>query len=594
MFRFDTSVGREKHKGVTATAAARGSATRRWSQRSYVLGLVALTTLPLLVIIVVAWRGARQTESFVTRERQSLAEARGLRVSTYVSANLATAQALARSPDINDLGARPDLKAVLEAALQAAPDWESLDIFQADGWNVTGTGPRPRTVNLADRPYFQRALQSDQPVVGPAETSERTGALSLPLAVPINFVNGARGVLIATLTTAKLDGVLRSEGDAAGVRLLLLDSGGNVIASAGGTVPPALDAWRGQPPAEAALRGESGTSRTDSPLDDDTLVAYAPVPGVGWGILAAQPAAAAFGSIQRQLTQQIALIVIAATLLGLVAWYLGGRLKQSYEREIGALARVDDFVTAASHDLKNPLTTIKSRAQLLRRRVARLNVPDVAGLDEGLASIDTAATRLSAQVDELLDVARLRTNRALELRRQSVDLVGLVRAVAAENLPASERHQVVIETGLPVVTVDADPARLERVLDNLLGNAVKYSPDGGTITVALACQAGSGAARHGWAVLSVADQGIGIPAADLPHLFQPFHRAGNVGKVAGTGIGLAGVKQIVEQHGGTIGVQSTEGVGSTFTIWLPLADSAAGDTSTDCSAAPDAPAAAHG
>jgi signal transduction histidine kinase len=110
--------------------------------------------------------------------------------------------------------------------------------------------------------------------------------------------------------------------------------------------------------------------------------------------------------------------------------------------------------------------------------------------------------------------------------------------------------------------------RLVRVLDNLLANGIKYSPNGGEIEVSLARQDDGGAA---WAVLAVRDHGLGIPAADRPRVFERFRRARNVvGLIGGTGIGLASTRQIVEQHGGTITVVSQEGVGSTFTVRLPL------------------------
>jgi signal transduction histidine kinase len=110
-----------------------------------------------------------------------------------------------------------------------------------------------------------------------------------------------------------------------------------------------------------------------------------------------------------------------------------------------------------------------------------------------------------------------------------------------------------------------DSARLRRVLNNLLGNAVRYSPGGGHITVDLSVQ-------DGMAVLTVADQGVGIPPEDRPHVFERFRRGSNVeGRIAGTGIGLADVLQVVEQHGGTVTVESEVGRGSTFTVRLPLA-----------------------
>ena len=104
------------------------------------------------------------------------------------------------------------------------------------------------------------------------------------------------------------------------------------------------------------------------------------------------------------------------------------------------------------------------------------------------------------------------------------------------------------------------------MLDNLLGNAIKYTPDGGVITVIVVRDDDEPGA---WAVVSVRDPGVGIPPADLPRIFDRFQRAGNVGRIAGTGIGLAVARHIVEQHGGNISVETVERKGSTFTIRLP-------------------------
>ena len=109
--------------------------------------------------------------------------------------------------------------------------------------------------------------------------------------------------------------------------------------------------------------------------------------------------------------------------------------------------------------------------------------------------------------------------------------------------------------------------RLEQVFDNLLANAIKYSPLGGDIHISVYQETVD---RQGWAVVSVRDDGIGIPAGDLPKLFTWFHRAANVGGIPGSGLGLAGARAIVEQHGGAISVASSEGSGSTFTVRLPL------------------------
>jgi len=128
----------------------------------------------------------------------------------------------------------------------------------------------------------------------------------------------------------------------------------------------------------------------------------------------------------------------------------------------------------------------------------------------------------------------------------------------------SERYRFVCETSVPSLTGVWDPWRLERVIDNLLSNAMKFTPSGGDVILRIS--------RDGdWAVLAVEDTGVGIPAADLPHLFERYWRGSNVtGRIAGSGLGLSGARGIIEQHGGTISVASAEGQGSTFTLRLPL------------------------
>ncbi len=225
------------------------------------------------------------------------------------------------------------------------------------------------------------------------------------------------------------------------------------------------------------------------------------------------------------------------------------------------------FLAAASHDLKNPLTAIKARAQILQRRASRLAIPETLQLAEGLHGIDQTATRLTAMINELLDVTRLQMGRPLGLDRQSTDLVALAEQVAADHRPATERHEIRV-VGNGGVVGPWDRARLERALTNLVTNAIKYSPEGGCVTLEVLKDRVD---AEEWAVLHVRDQGIGIPADELPRVFDRFYRASNVdGTIEGTGIGLSGARQIVELHGGGLSVESREHVGTTFTIRLPL------------------------
>jgi PAS domain S-box-containing protein len=226
-----------------------------------------------------------------------------------------------------------------------------------------------------------------------------------------------------------------------------------------------------------------------------------------------------------------------------------------------------EFLADIAHDLKNPLTVIRAQTQLLARRL-RMGRLDDETAGAGLKEIDTGTARMVRRIDELSDVAQLRLGRSLELRLESTDLVALAEQLAATWRRATEGREIRVEAEIPELIGEWDAVRLERVLDNLLSNAVKYSPQGGPIEIRVSREREP---ESDWAVLTVRDEGIGVPAADLPWIFERFRRAGNVpGRVAGSGIGLAGAKQIVTQHGGTIVLESEEGRGTKVTVRLPL------------------------
>jgi signal transduction histidine kinase len=247
------------------------------------------------------------------------------------------------------------------------------------------------------------------------------------------------------------------------------------------------------------------------------------------------------------------------------------RLYQQAQAELTARGRAqaekEAFLDAVAHDLGNPLTTVKGQAQLLRRR-ARQGRADLATLETSLAAIEAATDRATRLIGELTDTARLEAQRPLELRRTAIDLVALAEASITEFQAAAAGQQLHLEASITEVVGLWDADRLTRVLENLVANAVKYSPAGSTVVVRVDREE---TPEGPLAVLSVADQGVGIPAADRPHIFERFRRGGNVaGRFAGSGLGLWGSQRIVAQHGGTIAIDSTEGKGTTVTVRLPL------------------------
>jgi signal transduction histidine kinase len=227
----------------------------------------------------------------------------------------------------------------------------------------------------------------------------------------------------------------------------------------------------------------------------------------------------------------------------------------------------DEFLANISHDLRNPLTAVRGVAQVLERRLERDAVIDPERLAASLRNITASTAQMATLIDQLLDYARLQMERPLELSLTPTDLLDLARRTVDSYAAASDRHQVRLQAPAEPIIGDWDGARLERVVQNLVGNALKYSPQGGEVLVGAAVEH-DGDQR--WAVITVQDHGLGIPAADVPHIFDRFHRAANVAEIPGSGLGLTASRQIVEQHGGSVSVTSEVGQGTTFVVRLPL------------------------
>ncbi|MBI4507629.1 MAG: GAF domain-containing protein [Chloroflexi bacterium] len=226
-------------------------------------------------------------------------------------------------------------------------------------------------------------------------------------------------------------------------------------------------------------------------------------------------------------------------------------------RELSRLK--SEFVSVASHELRTPLAVVLGYAELLATRVY-----DGARVREIAAQLESEAQRLSRLVDELLDLGRLESGR-FGLDRRPTDLLTLAQETVTRYAESMASHQLVVAGGdLPLVAVDRE--RMRQVLDNLIANAIRYSPRGGTIRVKVAGDAT--AAR-----LSVTDEGLGLTPEDAGRLFERFYRSSRaeVRAIKGTGLGLAIAQAIVEAHGGRISATSPgPGHGSTFTVELPL------------------------
>jgi signal transduction histidine kinase len=306
------------------------------------------------------------------------------------------------------------------------------------------------------------------------------------------------------------------------------------------SVPQGNDAWL-QPASRIARTATRPTS-----LNEDGW-ALMIVPVLGSLFVAARVGGRPFEQEEQQV------ITNFAFQLGIAAD--NARLFESQQE---ALKVKDQFLSIVSHELRTPLTTIKGYAQMLRRKLA-----DDEESERFANTIDAQTSRLGRLVDDLLDVTRFSRGQ-FELKQQRTELHPLLDDIMSRFQLVTTKHTLMLDADPDPMEGDWDRDRLEQVLNNLVSNAVKYSPDGGTITI-------RAHRNNSKAIISVQDQGLGIPEEDQRQLFERFFRGtAERQDIQGLGLGLYVTRRIVEAHGGQITVRSRIGEGSEFRVSLPL------------------------
>ncbi len=257
------------------------------------------------------------------------------------------------------------------------------------------------------------------------------------------------------------------------------------------------------------------------------------------------------------------------------------RLERELRSRADELARADrqknEFLAMLAHELRNPLAPIANALSVLRlRQDAEAPTPLDPDLDWALSVMGRQVAHMTRLVEDLLDLARI-TRGKIVLRRQPVELAGLV-AQAVESvqpLLTAKRHALSVTLPPETLVLQADPARIEQVLCNLLNNAAKYTSEGGRIELTAEVESRPEATAPARVLIRVADNGIGIAPEVLPNVFELFHQAeGSLDRAqGGLGIGLTLVRTLVELHGGSVEARSAgEGRGSEFLVRLPVAE----------------------
>jgi len=232
-----------------------------------------------------------------------------------------------------------------------------------------------------------------------------------------------------------------------------------------------------------------------------------------------------------------------------------------------------DFLANVSHELRTPLTAILGFTEVI---ASGMDGPVTPSQAADLATIQASSRHLLELVDDLIDIATIESGR-IELLRESVDVGLIVREAAEDTRPLAGEKGIGLIVDVPAepILASVDPGRLRTIALNLLSNAVKFTPSGGRVRVTVAPVTGgagaAGAGGPGSLEIHVRDSGIGIAPEDLERIFDRFVRVAGP-SVAGTGLGLAIARELARLHGGDLSVASTVGIGSTFTVRLPLGE----------------------
>lgn len=569
-----------------AAIMPRLSALPRIGLRQLLIGLSLAGIVPLAIVatvlLVALWRSQQAQLHESTR---GMAHALAISVEQRLDDTVRRLKSLAAAEQ--DRGPEALHKRSSEA-LATTPEWRS--VF---------TVPAGAPLEPNHKPAHRQAVLRGEVGVSDLMPEPKGNRPVIEVGVPVMLQGKVAFGLFATLDAGELSELLRTQlRDATGVAAIA-DAQGRILAR---TRDPG--SFIGKPlatPLDQALRS-APTGLGRFPVDDgpDVYTAWTPIRGTHWKLILGVPAVPADAALSRSLGAFAALLVMVLVASSVFAWLIARRLAESIhaaaeaaveltagrgpsggrlaaaeterqraeaerDRLLGEEQRArqqaeaasrakDEFLAMLGHELRNPLGAIGNAMRVIERLPAT-SADHKAARDV----VSRQAAHLAKMVDDLLDVGRVVSGRIL-LRRNLLDLAQSTgTAVATMRAGEGRGHDWQLELGN--VLVSADATRIDQVLTNLLGNAVKFSPAGGRIGVRLGESAGE-------AVLVIEDSGPGIRPELLPHVFDLFARDVSL-PPGGLGIGLALVRRLVELHGGSVSAENLPGGGARFTLRLP-------------------------
>ncbi len=599
----------------------------RLSLRNKLLIAFFALLLPMLALIIYDYdAGYRRLRDNILGDQLRTGQAIAALADASLDEAFSTAWAFSRDPVVLTMDpARID--PYLDELAPFLPQFDDIAVFDQEGLNVGSMrlelapgAPRP---SASDRSYFQDIKATGRPAVSEVLISRASGRPIVAAAVPMfDGAGKVRGATIATLDVDYLAQRVSTVGLRESQAIFITDPHGTILFH---TLLPREDwgrrSFADHPAVRLAIQGtQSSEQETSTPLGDVRLVAAVPTAKYGWVSGVSVDAAEALGPLQTGLLTRLLLFSAVLLFAGLVAILISQRLivrplqllidhlaasgrghwgrrvelrtgdemevvgrtfnrmasqleQLHQEREAllqdtmrshreleEARQRREQFVSMVAHEIRSPLSVIGGYGQILARaaRERREIDPHVA------ETILGQALRLRRLTEDLSDASLIESGK-FEVLKAPCDLRKVARDVVEQQQTMAVKHRVVLEAPEAPLEGHWDCERLAQALTNLVGNAVKYSPEGGQVRVALALSDHSVTVR-------VSDQGIGIAPEEIPQLFQPFSKLHREQPIRGTGLGLYITKAIVEAHGGSVCVESEQGKGSTFSFTVPTGE----------------------
>ncbi|MEW5854577.1 MAG: sensor histidine kinase [Myxococcota bacterium] len=586
----------------------------RVSFRTSLLVSFALVLSPVVVLLATTFRANLTREQQSTLHLQMLsAQAFALHIEQVFDAAEGLALAVAHDPLTHTMDPRL-LDEHLRDLVRDHGGVDAVNVFDARGINRGYGNPdqaaEPR-LDASQRDYFRVAMATNLPALSDVVTLMRPPVPGIVVSAPIRDAERRPvGVVHVVLHAARLTREYQAMRLSPGQAVLLMDRKGRLAFHTGAPLLTDEDA-RAMINLDLVHRALSGVATqgeafTDPVTGEVHLGAFVPTPRHHWVVGVIMNRVVATAPLQALFRREVLVLLLLSLLSGGLALWLARRLShpvrqlQSAALAVGrgamgalrlrtrnrelldleqafnqmqaqleqretqvreALTLREEFMVAAAHELKTPVTTIKTWARLLRA-----GTQSAERVQQGLQAVGRQAERIAMLADDLLLVARFKAGSAA-LEREELDLHEVLDEVVARATRGNGEQPVRVVAAPGALWVRGDRELLGRVIARLLENAISYSPSGAEVVAA--------AEKHGTDVtISVSDHGVGIHPERQQHVFEPFYEvvpAGERGYRSTVSMGLHASYQIIAAHGGRMGVVSTPGEGSTFWFRLPLA-----------------------